>query len=131
MKSTLEIVQSLDLPEEMERMAIIFDQGMPDTLYMNHYELAEKTGIPSERWEEFLDLKEIQRFIQSKTAKLAEVAARKAIRELERRGSETTSGAIKALNDIIEKSKILQQANRRTKQIVFSYMPPRQEAPRK
>jgi len=99
MKTTLELVQELDLPEEMERMAVIFDQGMPDTLYMNHYELAGMTGIPPEQWEDFLDLKEIQRFIQSKMAKLAETAARKAIRELERRGTESSSGAIKALNE--------------------------------
>lgn len=105
-----------------------FDKNLPDSLYMNYYELAhviERTN--PDLWEGFLDLPDIYRYKQAKIAKLQEFAAVKALRELENKALLENAGAVSALKEILEKSKLIQESTKKKQQIVLTYIPPNKE----
>lgn len=130
MQRTIDIVNSLDLEKSKKELfrylAERFDDGMPDTLYMNYYELAKVyQGTHPDSWEEFLDTPEINRYVQAKIAKLQEFAALKALKQLEQKSTYDNAGAVAALKEILEKSKLIQQSVKRKQRIVLTYMPER------
>lgn len=119
---------SYEQREVFSYLANQFDKHLPDSLSMNYYELAaqiERTN--SDLWEQFLDIPDIYRYKHSKLAKLQEFAAIKALRELENKSLLDTAGAVTALKEILEKSKLIQESTKKRQQIVLSYIPPSEE----
>lgn len=103
------------------RMAEIFEEKMPDSLYMNFYELAEITDMDADVWEQFLDLTEVNQFIKAKVAKLAEFEARKALNRLA--NDQLSSQDVQAVREILNSSKLLQQNLNQKPQVVLTFIP--------
>lgn len=103
------------------RMAEIFEEKMPDSLYMNFYELAEITDMDADVWEQFLDLTEVTQFIKAKVAKLAEYEARKALNRLA--NDQLSSQDVQAVREILNSSKLLQQNLNQKPQVVLTFIP--------
>lgn len=103
------------------RMAEIFEEKMPDSLYMNFYELSEITDMDADVWEQFLDLTEVNQFIKAKVAKLAEFEARKALNRLA--NDQLSSQDVQAVREILNSSKLLQQNLNQKPQVVLTFIP--------
>lgn len=132
MQKAVDIVRSMEglsyeQKEIFSYLALQFDQHLPDSLYMNYYELAKVIDRTSpDLWEQFLDLPDIYRYKQAKIAKLQEFAALKALRELENKSLLDTAGAVSALKEILEKSKLIQESTKKRQQIVLTHIPPKE-----
>lgn len=116
----------LDLKED--KMNRLFQEAMPDALYMNAYELADQfPSFGEDEWERFLDAPEVQRFMEAKMAKMMEVNARKALKRLGDPGEGGFgSQEVTALKEMIEKSKMIQSNQNRRPKVVLTFIPPRE-----
>jgi len=134
-----DIINNTDLPRDKKlvflKMAMEYDKHMPDSLYLDPYELARgsrETGFPGvpgttpELWEEFLDLPEMYQYRRIKIGKETENGAIKAMRELMRQGLTAEGGSkqVQALKEILNASKLLQKSQAQQQQVVMSFVPP-------
>ena len=133
-----DIINNTDLPRDKKlvflKMAMEYDKHMPDSLYLDPYELARgsrETGFPGvpgttpELWEEFLDLPEIYQYRRIRLGKETENGAIKAMRELMIQGlSSEGSRQVQALKEILNASKLLQNSNQQQQQVVLTFVPP-------
>ena len=136
--NAVDIIQEMSLSRLDKEIflgyAHIFDRDMPESLYLNFYELAwgvrpsytEQEVYPGnpnttpEMWEKFLDLPEIYRYRTSKIAKLAEMDANKAMQRLG-----ASSDNVAALKEIVKTSKAL-QGGKQQQTIIMSYVKPKE-----
>lgn len=100
--------------DEMDR---IFKQYLPHTLYEDHYTLSEQYGYSPEAWRRYL--RDNQAFIDAELAAIAEPAARKALKKL----NNATSSETAALKTILEKSKLINDAQKQQTKVVLTYIP--------
>jgi hypothetical protein len=139
------IINDLDLPKDermiLARLADLFESKMPDTLYMDPYELAPHTpkerpepgqeqftgfsGTTPAQWEQFLDIPEIYRYRHGKISKLAEFAAIKAMKALEKAGQGANAGAVSALKEIASLSKQLNSGSNNKQKVILTYVKPK------
>ena len=136
--NAVDIIQEMSLSRLDKEIflgyARIFDRDMPESLYLNFYELAwgvtpaypEQDVYPGnpnttpDMWEKFLDLPEIYRYRTSKIAKLAEMDANKAMQRLG-----ASSDNVAALKEIVKTSKAL-QTGKQQQTIIMSYVKPKE-----
>ena len=133
-----DIINEIDLPRDKKlvflKMAMEYDKHMPDSLYLDPYELArgsDVTGFPGipgttpELWEEFLDLPEMYQYRRIRIGKETENGAIKAMRELMRQGL-TSEGSkqVQALKEILNASKLLQKSQQQQRQVVLTFVSP-------
>lgn len=133
MQKLVDLIDQMDLDSVKKKLfrayAVRFDEDLKENLTLDYYELAQKyDGTNPDYWEEFLDLPEVARYRMAKNAKLQEFAALKAMRMLEEKALLENAGAISALKEILEKSKLIQQASKRRQQVVLTYIPPMESA---
>lgn len=138
-----DIIRGLDLEPIKKKvfmeMAEKWEKGFPTTLYLSHYELAHGTdpmeesefshegfGGDPKLWKEFLSIPEISRYQNSNIADETEVGARKAMKSLLKKGLDNNSGAVAALKEVMNASKLLQQATKRKQTVVLTYISPKQ-----
>ena len=98
----------------------LFRRNLPDTLYMSHYGLASsfpKEGYTPEEWRQYL--RDNQTFIDSELAAIAESEARSALKRL----SNATGTEVAALKAVLEKSKLINEAQRQNTRIVILHVP--------
>jgi hypothetical protein len=96
-------------------------------LYEDPEELVESTGIGTgELWEEFINLEPVRFYTSVRTKKLAEVDARKSLKNLQKSANKGDVSAIKYLNEV---SGILQSQGD-GKQIVLHFVPRPKNAPK-
>lgn len=131
MNNATQIIKEMGLSRVKKQLfsyyAECFDQDLKENLTLDYYELSDKyDGTNPEVWEEFLDMPEIYRFRQAKLAKLQEFRAYKALKLLEDKAVLDNAGAISALKELIEKSKLIQQASKNKQQVVLTYVPPKE-----
>lgn len=131
MQKARDIINEMEMESTKKKLfrayADRFDEDLKENLTLDYYDLAEKyEGTDPDVWEEFLDLPEISRYRMAKIGKLQEFAAFKALRMLEDKALLDNAGAISALKEILEKSKLIQQATRRHQQIILTYVPPKE-----
>lgn len=116
------IINSLEISAQLKQaylhMAEVFEKHIPKSLYYDYYELETLTNIPAVEWENFLDIYEIDLYVKSKIAKLADFGARKALFRLAQNENLST-GDVTALKTIIENSKLLQQQQNQQQHIVL------------
>jgi len=131
------IMDMEDLPYDKRQvfmlLADIFDQGMPNTLYLDYYELANGTtiytagdprkydgnpGTTAEQWERFLDLPEIYRYKRGKIGKLGQYDAEKAMQSLKGRSD------VNAIKEILKAAKMMADGQQREK-VILTYVRPR------
>jgi hypothetical protein len=104
----------------MEPLTIeeIFHTYLPATLYASHYELARSYGHTPQEWRKFIRDNHI--FIETELAAIAEAEARSALARLG-----TASGQeVSALKAILEKSKLINDAQRQNTKVVLTFIPP-------
>ena len=134
------IMDAEDMPYDDRQvfmhLADIFDQGMPNTLYLDYYELANGTtiyqhgdsrryegnpGTTPEQWERFLDLPEIYRYKRGKIGKLGQYDAEKAMQSLKGRSD------VNAIKEILKAAKLMADGQQREK-VILTYVRPRGHA---
>lgn len=103
------------------QMAKTFGDHLPDTLYMNHYQLAEEFSFTPIQWNDFLKIKEIDQIIESEIAQIAEIGARHALAQLQT--GKANSADIQAARELLANSKLLQQKTNQRPQIVLTRIP--------
>lgn len=107
-------------------MADKFYQALPESLYMNQYQLQTKIGSTHEQWSQFLKTKEVDRYIQREMASMAEIAARQALANLQSGGA--SSSDIQAAKQLLETSKLLKIKAGGLQQVVIMHLPPKEYA---
>lgn len=105
----------------MVSMANTFDNHLPSSLSMNHYELAENLGYAHQKWKQFLKIKEVERLIESEIASIAEIGARKALENL--RSGNASSADISAAREVLASSKLLKQKHNQKPLVIISRIP--------
>lgn len=134
-KTIIEDVEEMpyDQRQVFMHLADIFDAGMPNTLYLDYYELANGTTIYEERdprhykgnpgttpeqWERFLDLPEIYRYKRGKIGKLGQFDAEKAMQSLKGRSD------VNAIKEILKSAKMMADGQQREK-VILTYVRPK------
>lgn len=120
-----EIVQSMELDRLsktlMTRMAKLYEQHLPDTLYLNHYQLSEEFGFTPQEWNDFLRQPEIDMLIEAEIAQITEIGARHALAALQ--SGHANSADIQAARELLANSKLLQQKHNQRQQVVIMRIP--------
>lgn len=100
------------------KMAEVYQEHMPESLYLNYYKLEELTKIPAEQWEDFLDIPEVDRFITHRISKLLEFDAKEALMRLTTDRS-LSAPDISAIKEVLSSSKLMKQAQEQPTQVVL------------
>jgi hypothetical protein len=110
----LDDVQNLSIEEK-------FKKYLPNTLYMSHYLLAESYGNTPEEWRKFL--RDNHLFIESELAAITEAEARSALSRLGNAGGQEVT----ALKALLDKSKLINDAQRQNVKVVMHFLPSNEE----
>ena len=108
-----------------EKMKETFENHLPETLYLSHYELAEQFDGTPQMWRDFLKDPENQRFIESELAAITEAAARAALQKLS--SGSANSNDIQAIKQLLDKSKLLQEKQNTNQTVILTYIPKKEE----
>lgn len=106
-----------------EMMEDIFKRKLPETLYMNHYELAEKTKIPPEDWRRYLTKN--QAMILSEIAAITEANARAALKRIGEGKIQTGEAAV--IKQLLDRSEQINRQAQGQKTVVLHFIPPKEE----
>jgi hypothetical protein len=101
-----------------EAYDIKFKHYLPDSMYYNHFELAQIHGGTPQKWREYL--RDNQRFIDSELAAMAEPAARAALNRLK----DANGTEVQALKALLEKSKLINESQKQAERVLITFIPP-------
>ena len=110
----------------LHQMASIYQDNLPDSLYLNQYQLAEQFGFTARQWNEFLKVPEVDLFIEQEVAQIAEIGARKALAKLI--SGDSDSSDIQAAREILSKSKLIQQRSNQKERVIILRIPNKGDA---
>ena len=110
------IADTLNLPASERtvyvEMAKFFEEDIVENLTKTHFELAEASGHPYDKWSEFMAIPSVAGWISQNVKMLSQVAERK---KLQRLGTEATNTAdaasFKALKDFNSQGKTIDNSN--------------------
>jgi hypothetical protein len=94
----------------------IFHRYLPDNLYKDHYSLARDFGHTPQEWRTYLRDKHL--FIETELAAIAEAEARSALARL----GNASGNEVTALKAILEKSKLINDAQRQNVKVLITYL---------
>lgn len=124
-----QIVESLTMNPLMKqvymKMADIYEAKMPDSLYMNYYDLAKVSDASASVWETFLDLPDITNWINAKISKMTEYHARAALQKLAT--SNLSANEVSAIKELLSKSKLLQANQTQKPTVILTYIPQKRD----
>lgn len=109
----------------MYQMAKVFEEHLPETLYMTQYELEDLFGFTHRQWQDFLKVREIDRLVENEIAAIAEIGARRALQRLQ--SGEASSQDIQAARELLANSKLLKQKTNQHPQIVVTRIPEKEK----
>lgn len=125
-----DVIDGLDMHQTqktlMYTMAEHYEINLPDSLYLNHYELSEEYGFTPSLWSQFLKIKEIDRLIEAEIAQIAEIGARDALKRLS--SGTALSADIQAAKELLANSKLLKQKVNQRQQIIITRIPHKETA---
>jgi hypothetical protein len=106
-------------PEPQGRMSMdeIFHRYLPGTMYQSHYELSTNYGYTPSEWRTYL--RDNSLFIETELAAIAEAEARSALSRL----SNASGQEVAALKAILEKSKLINDAQKQATKIIITHIP--------
>jgi hypothetical protein len=109
--------------EDVENMTVEqkFYRFLPNSLYMSHYDLAQSYGNTPEEWRKFL--RDNHLFIESELAAITEAEARSALSRLGNAGGQEVT----ALKALLDKSKLINDAQRQNVKVVMHFLPSNEE----
>ena len=97
-----------------------FRDSLPDNLYLNHYELAEKyIKYSAEDWRKFISKN--RPFIETELAAITEAQSRSALEKLS--SGKVSSADVSALRQLLEKSKIINEKLNAKQSVLISFLP--------
>lgn len=108
----------------MMNVAEIYQNNLPDTLYLTHYELAKTFGHSPEDWSNFLKVREVNQLIESEIATIAEIGARQAIARLQ--SSHASSADISAARELLNSSRLIKQRVNQKPLVFITRIPEKQ-----
>lgn len=103
---------------ELSEIDKLFKKHLPDSLYLNHYQLAEELGYSPQQWKKYL--KENRQFIDAELAEVTEAEARAALKHLTNPNSTQN---VTALKELIAKSNLLTQKHNQKPTTIITYIP--------
>lgn len=106
---------------DLDEMKEIFEGNLPDSLYLNHYELAEQFGSTPAEWKRFL--KDNETFITQELTAIAEASARQALSRLSDPNVKVDSSTVSAVKTLLDRSEQLNRQNKDTTKLVMSFLP--------
>jgi hypothetical protein len=104
-------------PPQQMPIEEIFHKYLPHTLYSSHYQLASDYGHTPQEWRKFLRDNHI--FIETELAAIAEAEARSALARL----GNASGQEVAALKAVLEKSKLINDAQKQSTKVVLTFMP--------
>lgn len=115
-----EITVEERMVKDTRSMEEIFNALLPDSLYMNHYELhRDYSHHSAESWRRFL--KENDRFILQEVAAITEANARSALKKLAK--GDLKQGDATAINSLLNRSEQINLAVKDKTSYVMTFMP--------
>lgn len=102
----------------LAQMDEVFKNHLPSSMYLTHYELTEQYGFEPQLWRTYL--RDNAQFIESEMAAMIEPAARQAINRL---GTAHTT-EVQALKALLEKSKLINDAQKQQTKVVLTFINP-------
>lgn len=105
----------------MNELAGIYEDNLPDTLYMNQYHLSHEFGFTHNEWKNFLRNEEVDRLIEAEIAQIAEIGARSALAALQ--SGHAQAADISAARELIANSRLLQQKHNQRPQVIITRIP--------
>lgn len=105
----------------LEKLQEIFEENIPETLYMHPTELRARFGGSLKLWESFLNKSEVQTMIEVQMAKFLEIESRKALQKFSQGG--INSQEISGLREILNNSKLLQERANVRPTVIMTYLP--------
>jgi hypothetical protein len=118
-----EIVEGLTISVEQKNLyrnlCAVIENNIEENIAKTPFELARETGIPYDKWAEFLETTEVNGWVNETIRIITKVAQRKTLKNLT--GSDTTTqdvNAYKVLNDYNNTTKASDNSN-----VVILYMP--------
>jgi hypothetical protein len=105
--------------DALEKMTIEekFHKFLPDSLFKSHYELSKDYGHTPIEWRTFI--RDNNLFIETELAAIAEAEARSALARL----GQANGTEVQALKAILEKSKMINDAQKQNTKIVLTFIP--------
>ena len=97
----------------------VFEDHLPDSLYMNHYTLAKKFGGTPAEWRRFL--KDNETFISQEITAITEANARQALNDLA--AGNTNSSTVQAIKALLDRSEQLNKQNKDNTQFIMTFIP--------
>jgi hypothetical protein len=110
------------IEEEQSELDQIFHRYLPDTLYKSHYELSYDHGHTPQEWRKYL--RDHSLFIETELAAIAEAEARSALSRL----GNASGQEVTALKAVLEKSKLINDAQKQQTRVILTYLPPTERA---
>lgn len=105
----------------MRSMDEIFNDRLPDNLYRSHYDLAQMYGYTPQEWRKYL--RENALFIDTELAAISEAEARSALSRL----STASANEVSAIKALLEKSQMINNAQKQATKIVITHIPKTEE----
>lgn len=99
----------------------LFKSNLPDTMYFSHYELSKMYGFSPTDWRQYL--RDNHLFIETELAAIAEAEARAALSRL----SNASGAEVAALKTLLEKSKLINDAQRQQTKVMLTFLNPTEE----
>lgn len=122
-----EIIEGLVLTEDKKNLyrnlCAVIENNIEENIAKTPFELSRETGIPYDKWVEFLETTEVNGWVNETLRIITKVAQRKKLRDLTD-GDTTTQdvNAYKVLNDYNANAKQTDNSN-----VVILYMPEKDE----
>jgi hypothetical protein len=98
-----------------------FHKKLPESLYHNHYSLAEMSRYTPSQWKKFLKMNE--QFISSELAAITEANARSALKRIA--AGQLRQGEANALKQLLDRSEQINSNNKNRETIVMHFIPPK------
>jgi hypothetical protein len=118
-----EIIEGLDFPPEKKNLyrnlCAVIENNIEENIAKTPFELSRETGIPYDKWVEFLETTEVNGWVNETIRIITKVAQRKKLQDLTN-GDTTTQdvNAYKVLNDYNATTRQTDNSN-----VVILYMP--------
>jgi hypothetical protein len=118
-----EIVDKLDLVEEKKNLyrnlCAVIENNVEENITKTPFELSAETGVPYDKWSDFLETTEINAWVNDTIRIIAKISQRKKLKDLGKESTTTQDvNAYKALDDYNSTTKPTDNSN-----VVIMYLP--------
>ena len=99
-----------------------FTNNLPQSLYWNHYQLADETMFTPTQWRKYLKMNE--QFVSSEIAAITEASARSALQRIA--DGKLRQGEANAIKQLLDRSEQINANNKNKETILLHFIPPKE-----